>query len=141
MSLAEHARRELTHAGWFKPEGMYGGMVGDAVMELINLFVKQGHSGMSASIVLGLFSGLADYKPIGPLTGADDEWNEVGDEDGQKLYQNNRCGRVFKRGDFAYDIEGKVFKEKSGACYTNKESRVAVTFPYAPKTEIVMVDR
>lgn len=134
-SLAEHARRELTSAGWFKKDVLYDGMVGTAVMELIDLFAKQGHSGMSAQIVLSLFNTVGSFKPIGPLTGADDEWIEVGDG----LYQNIRCSRVFKENGVAYDSEGKVFKELSGAHYTNKESRVPVTFPYYPKTEIVKV--
>lgn len=39
----------------------------------------------------------------------------------------------------AYDINGKVFKESDGCCYTNKDSRVYIDFPYTPKTEYVKV--
>jgi len=39
----------------------------------------------------------------------------------------------------AYDINGKVFREPSGSCYTSFESRVPVTFPYTPTTEYVDV--
>lgn len=148
-SLVFHAKRELEAAGWFKRDvirddgtidGAYDGMIGPAVMELVQRFAAQGHSGMSASIVRGLFHVLADFKPLGPLTGEDDEWNEVGDQDGHPLYQNNRCSRVFKCNGVAYDIDGRVFEDPCGGRYTNFNSRVVVTFPYTPKTEIVKVE-
>ena len=49
-----------------------------------------------------------------------------------------RCGRVFKEKATGrvYDIDGRVFRDATG-CFTNSESRVEVTFPYVPKTEIV----
>lgn len=136
-NLEEHAEEELRRIGAFSEEDdFYGGMTGQAVMELVKVFADQGHSGMSASLVLSLFNKVADFKPLSPLQGTDDEWIEVGPD----VYQNKRCGRVFKEGGVAHDIEGKVFREPSGVCYTNKDSRVPVTFPYVPKTEYVDVE-
>lgn len=134
-NLLDHARRELEAAGWFKPDGMYDGMVGPAVMALVELFAEQGHSGMSASIVRALFHAVANFDPIGPLTGDDMEWNEVA----PGLYQNNRCSHVFKENGQAYDSTGRIFRTPSGTRYTNRESRVPVTFPYTPKVEYVDV--
>ena len=55
-------------------------------------------------------------------------------------WQNNRASHVFKCSDGqAYDIEGKIFRDKAGHCYTNRDSRVDVTFPYTPKREYVDV--
>jgi hypothetical protein len=39
-------------------DGVYDGMIGEAVEELSETFANQGHSGMSANIVTGLFASL-----------------------------------------------------------------------------------
>lgn len=139
FSLSEFAKAELERAGWFSEDSDYAGFVGVAVIELIQIFSRQGHSGLSANIVTGIFTKPAKFEPITPLTGEDEEWFEY--NDGQ--FQNKRCSHVFKRGKdgHAYDSEGKVFREPSGACFTSIDSRVFVTFPYTPKTEIVDVSR
>lgn len=135
MSLTDFARSELTAAGLFDKDTLYGGMLGNAVMELVEKFSEQGHSGMSASIAVQAFERLARYEPLGPLTGADDEWTEVS----EGVFQNRRCSHVFKENGEAYDIYGRIFREPSGACFTNRDSRVPVTFPYTPKREYVDV--
>lgn len=57
-------------------------------------------------------------------------------------HQNKRCSHVFKDKDGnAYDIDGKVFREPDGCCFTSKDSFVPVTFPYTPKTEYVDVPK
>lgn len=162
-NLTEFARKELELNGAFDSE-IYGGMIGEAVMALIKLFAEQGHSGMSASVVRGLFNTLAGYELLNPLTGEDDEWTFIGrdkftafpvsvpDEVGQEiidsindkkpemLWQNKRCSHVFKGPDGrSYDSHGKVFRQPDGGCYTNGNSRVYVEFPYTPKVEYVNV--
>jgi len=139
-NLIDHAKKELELIGAFTEEGdFYGGMTGDAVMELIEVFSEQGHSGMSASLVRNLFNKAANYEPLSPLTGEDSEWHEVGDG----VFQNRRCCRVFKQANRfngqAYDIDGKVFREPNGSSYTSSDSFVPVTFPYTPHTEYVDV--
>jgi hypothetical protein len=136
----KHARRELELAGWFKKDGFYGDMMGSAVMDMMALFSMEGHSGMSASVATSLFEKLSRFEPLCPLTGGDDEWTDISDFYGQPMWQNKRCGRIFKEADgSAYDIEGKVFREPSGACFTSRDSRVPVTFPYTPTTIYVDV--
>lgn len=135
MSIQTFARDELTRAGLFDKDSDYDGMMGDAVMKMIDQFAGEGHSGFSAGMALSLFEKLARWEPLTPLTGSDDEWCEVGDG----LLQNRRCPRVFKDKNGAYDIEGKVFREPSGARFSSYDSRVPVTFPYVPKTEVVDV--
>ena len=135
MSLVEHAKLELQLAGLMDKDSDYGGMLGEAVLELIDVFAKQEHSGASASMVSSLFNKLSRYEPLQPLTGKDEEWNEVS----EGVFQNKRCGHVFKENGIAYDIDGKIFREPNGDCYTGKGSRVDVTFPYVPKSEYVDV--
>lgn len=137
MSIVEFAREELDRAGLFDDSSDYGGALGDAVIDLIQVFSDQGHSGFSAGMVTQLFERLARYQPITPLTGDPDEWNEVGDG----IWQNRRCPSVFKtHKDGAYKIDGRVFREPSGVCYTNSDSHVPITFPYTPVTEYVDVE-
>jgi hypothetical protein len=135
MSLISHAEKEMQLA-WPDAEPMQD-MIKANVLELLKVFADQGHSGMSAPYVLGVFEKLARFKPLTPLTGEDSEWMEVGDG----VFQNIRCGEVFKEGKDgeAYWIGGKIFRQPSGCCYTGKDSRVPIVFPWA-KTEPEIID-
>lgn len=104
------------------------------ILSMCRAFAREGHSGFSASYAIGILEKVLRFEPVTPLTGADDEWNEVG----EGRWQNRRCGRVFKGADGrAYDIDGRVFVEPDGGAYTNRDSRVFVTFPYRPATQYV----
>jgi len=131
--LVEHARRELSLAGLDKPDADYGGAIATGVLELIEVFAKQGHSGESAGQTIRIFKELATFSPLTPLTGEESEWNEVADD----LWQNNRNGNVFKNAaGEAWDNEGVVFRDDDGTLYTNRHSRRPVHFPYTPQLTI-----
>ena len=149
----KHAMREFKAAGWLNEDGTYidemQGMICDHVLKLLEVFDGEGHSGSSAPYAINLFSKLAKFEPVAPLTGEDWEWTLLDYGMGTK-YQNNRDSRVFKDEDGqAYFIEGKVFwewcmpyegrepMEPYKAYYTCRESSVPVTFPYVPTTEYV----
>lgn len=142
-SLELHAMREFKAVGYIPldqpQEDGPNKWIQQNVIELIRTFSKQGHSGMSAPYCINVFEKLAKFEPLAPLTGEDWEWHEVGDG----VFQNIRCSNVFKDSDLfdgqAYDINGKVFREPSGACYTGAGSCVPITFPYTPTTEYVDV--
>lgn len=135
----EHAEAELIALGYDmndKEEGPNKWIV-ENLFELLGVFAKQGHSGSSAPYCASTFKKLALFEPLSPLTGADQEWVEVSDG----LWQNKRASRVFKNADgSAYDIEGRVFREQNGCCYTSSDSHTPVTFPYTPATEYVDVE-
>ena len=133
MSLISHAKFEMRKM--LDSEEDINREMGNNVLELIQTFADQGHSGMSAGFCVSLFKTLANFEPLGPITGEDDEWNEVS----EGCFQNRRCSHVFKQDGRAYDINGKVFREPNGCCFTNGDSRVPVTFPYIPKTEYIDV--
>ena len=151
MGLVDHAKVELEIAGLLNEEGdFYGGMTGKAVLELMEVFAKQGHSGMSAPIVADLFQKLANYKPLGPITGKDEEWVEVfNDKDGQPVYQNKRGSAVFKHSDGRATYNDSIIKRcPDGACWNgplyltredaiNNVNKIEVEikgFPFTPKT-------
>lgn len=134
-NLETFARDELQRAGLFDKDSDYGGMMGEAVMKMIKLFAEEGHSGFSANMAVNIFSKLAKFEPLTPLTGEDDEWVDHG----SGYFQNKRCSHVFKENGEAYDSEGRIFREPDGSCFQSRDSRVPVTFPYSPKREYVDV--
>ena len=138
-NIERHAEAELKLAGWLRPDGFYGDDMGKAVIRMVREFSQEGHSGMSAPLAISLFKEVAAFKTLTPLTGEDDEWlrHDYGDD---VTWQNKRCGRVFKGADGkAYDSDGRIFREPTGACYTSMDSRVYITFPYTPVSQYVDV--
>lgn len=87
MSLVAHAKQELEISG---AGDDYDGMIGGAVMELIETFADQGHSGYSASVVVSIFNELAQYKPLGPLTTNPDEWMDVSEYSASDAWWQSR---------------------------------------------------
>ena len=141
----------------------YHGMVRDAVLDLVNLLSAQGHSGGSIRTVVAVLTELVEGKPLTPLTGEADEWIQTGHKalgvmeagmpdhpapiDTVPVWQNSRCSRVFAEGEIgtpgfkAYLVDGLVWRDPSGACYTNYASRVDIpSFPFTPENRIVDVD-
>ena len=114
MSIVNHAKKELEKFTGNDGDDNYSSDVKKAVIELIECFENQDHSGFSAGIVLTLFDRLAKFKTLTPLTGEDNEWMEVTDN----LYQNKRHPEVFKENGKAHILDG------------NKQ--VPIEFPYLP---------
>jgi hypothetical protein len=145
-NLKKHAEAEFRAAGFIDENGKYCDEMQEAICnhiyKLLEVFSDEGHSGSTAPYTINLFTKLASFKPLVPLTGEDWEWNEVSERMGSKCWQNKRASHVFKDENGAYDIEGKVFWEWSmpyegrepmepyKSYYTCRESRVPVTFPY-----------
>lgn len=144
-NLVEHAISELQMAGLFdKDKDFYGGNTGKAVMELIEVFGKQGHSGNSAPLVISIFKELANFKPINPLTNADTEW---GEDLGDNTFQNKRFGSVFKKGKDGkpYYLDAIVWQYVDGGAFTGIvdgiTSRQFIKLPFLPKTFYVKVTK
>lgn len=103
-NLIEHAKREMAIAGVDKD--IYGDMTSKAVLELLEVFNKQGHSGFSAGLVSSLFYELAQFKNLAPLTDNPEEWyyHEADKWNGETgIWQNKRCGEAFS------EDEGKTY--------------------------------
>lgn len=114
------------------------------ILELINVFSNQHHSGFTAAYVIDILQRLLHYKPLTPLTGEDDEWEDVTSYGyDTPTFQNKRCSAVFKDDKGAYWVEGKIFSSDLGhTWYTNSDSCVPVTFPFnvPDKSEVVVID-
>lgn len=119
--MYEYATSELRRAGLYNPDADYGGHLGQAVAGVVEVLARQGHSGESIAYTMEILNRVANFKPLTPLTGEDDEWEDMS-EYGTQLWQNKRCSSVFKRPDGkAYDIDD----ESCGAGF--------ISFPYYPK--------
>lgn len=102
MNLMEYAREEVERAGLLDSDSDYDGMLGRAVLELVEVFSKQGHSGTSAALTLDIFRHIAAYEPLTPLTFEDDQWIKYDD-----IWQHRRKPTVFSddRGATWYDLD------------------------------------
>lgn len=100
MSVLDHAKRELALLSKTRDRDEYDGLLDKSVLELIEVFSKQGHSGASAAITIALFEELASYKNLTPLTTDKDEWYyhgpDVWGRDGG-IWQNIRNGEAFSK--------------------------------------------
>jgi len=140
-NLLKHAERELKLIGYDGTDE-YNNMAKDAILELINTFAKQGHSGFSANYVSNIFHKLSKFETLSPLTGNDDEWNDVSDMSGEMMFQNNRDSRVFKNKNGVFFINAIVWNESDESAFTDKDSKMYIkSFPFTPKTFYVKVDK
>lgn len=130
MSLLDYAKRELEQIS--KDEDGMQEMMNKDILEIVEKFSEQGHSGFSASYALSVLERILRFKPISPLTGEDDEWNECS-RDG--VFQNNRCSSVFKQKDGTFeDIDGIIVSDNGGITwFSSGRFRKKITFPYFPQ--------
>ena len=117
-NLINHAQTEMNRAGLFEEDADYGGAHAKAVMDLIELFASQQHSGMSAAITLGIFSKLARFEPLTPITSDPEEWEDVSEQSGYALWQNKRQSTSFSEdgGKTWYDIEDRS-RDNGASCH------------------------
>lgn len=152
MSYIEHAKREFTALG-YKPidecEDDPNKWIQENILELLEVFAKQGHSGSSAPYCINLFNKLARFEPLAPLTFKDDEWNDVGND----MFQNIRMSSVFKDGKNGkpYYLDAITLETQNGdrwsgtATTTNAGGKIGcahyidTTKPFEPKTFTIKV--
>ena len=90
-NFLDYAKEELRRIGMIDSGEPCNDWATKAIVDLLESFDSQGHSGFSAPYVIRTFCRLAMFKPLTPLTGEDDEWNDIGD-----CFQNKRYSAVFK---------------------------------------------
>jgi len=97
MSLVQHAQRELELAGLFDKDSDYSGMLGKAVVQLIKVFSKQGHSGFSAHQTQLIFLKLSNYENLTPITSDPEDWHDISDMGGGPMWQCKRNPSLFSK--------------------------------------------
>jgi len=147
-NIINHAKKEFLKLG-YKPieesEEDPDKWMQECVLELLEVFSKQGHSGGSAPCAIEYFRKLALQEPISPILCTDDEWNDVSNYGGDIDYQNNRCSAVFKnsKDDKPYYLDAIVWRNNSGSTFTGSAfdrkmnkiySHQFIKLPFYPKT-------
>lgn len=151
-----HAKRELEILAKTTPDAIVTPFANE-ILALCETFGNSGQSGGSAPYTAKVLSMAVEtlclQKAICPITGIDEEWNEVTEmNDGKPMFQNNRDSRIFKDGKNgqAYFIEAIVFEGDIGGRFTGNGSvslngvNIGSThyikeFPFEPKTFYVNV--
>jgi hypothetical protein len=132
-NLVDHAKRELELLLGGKDDEMQK-KVNEDILQLVEIFAKQGHSGMSAEYAISILTRLLKFRPIKPLTGEPDEWGTEVSEN-----QNKRYTALFKQSDgTVIDVNSLVWTDDDGKTWfrrggTNKFPKVE--FPYTPPTQ------
>ena len=123
MNYAESELARITH----DEDGMQD-LMNKNILEIIKTFGEQDHSGFSANYAISILERLLGFKPITPLTGEDDEWEDTG----HGVLQNKRCPSVFKNPDgTCYDIDGIIVSDNGGITWFYSSRFIKeVTFPY-----------
>jgi len=118
-NLLQHARREMERAGLEPTDDIMQAAINKNVMDMLQVFSAEEHSGFSAAYTLNLFSLLADFKPLTPLTNDPAEWRDVSTEWGGPCWQNVRDGTAFS------EDGGKTY-------YTLDDTEKVITAEEAP---------
>ena len=128
-NLMDWAQKELKL--WTVDNDEFGEVASNDVLEVMAVLCNQGHSGMSAPIIMGIIQRLWSWKPLTPLIGQDDEWTDELDPDGNTL-MNKRCPAVFKnrKTGKAFYLDGRAFLQPNGNTSTCAFSSVDIDFPF-----------
>jgi len=93
--LIQHAEAEMRRAGLYDDDADYGGMVPDAVLNVVRAFAGDGHSGSSAELVASILEKVLRFEPLTPLTPDPAEWMDVSDVSGVEMWQSLRNPTFF----------------------------------------------
>lgn len=110
-NLETFAKEELERAGLFSKDSDYNGMVGHAVLKMVQEFSKEeGHSGFSAGMAIHIFEKLARWQNLTPITDNPKEWMDVSDYGGPDppaMWQCKRNPALFSKdgGKTYYNID------------------------------------
>ena len=131
MGLVAYAEYELDQAGLFDEDGDYDGMLGTAVLELVEKFAEQGHSGVSAELATRAVTRLMRYRPLTPIEQpVEADWNVCAVD--ESVFQHRRHYALFSndKGKKWYDID--LPQRCWWKPWTWRRGRF-VKFPYCPK--------
>lgn len=141
-NLVNFAKSELSR---LKDDSGEQEIINEAILEVVETFSQQGHSGFSAEYAINILHKLLQGKPITPLTGEEDEWADVR----EGTFQNKRCSSVFKdEAGFCYDLDAVTFYHVGDNFSFTNGNRVreyfretgSIEFPYVPVLAPVWIE-
>lgn len=122
------------------------------IHKLLETFGNEGHSGASAplaaSVIAQTIKAVLGFQILSPLTGSDDEWNDISEIHGSSLWQNNRDSAVFKNADGTCSYSNAIvwvgqdeWDRFTGSLNGIGSLHYIKEFPFMPKTFYVNVQR
>jgi len=123
------AEKEVKAAGLLDADSDYDGMLGEAVLSLVNVFSEQDHSGMSAAMVKDIFDSLISWKPLTPLTSNPSEWMEVT----EGLWQSRRNPACFS------EDGGKTYTDQNDSCWLHEDAEGCTYFCRPENSEDITI--
>lgn len=138
MDLVKYAENEIARIP--KDEDNIQEVINRDILKIVKAFSEQRHSRTSAEYALSMLERLLRFKPISPLTGADDEWDEILTvRNGVRVYQNKCCFSVLKEVDaqgnviMCKDIDKIIVSDDGGfTWFSSNMFNKDITFPYFP---------
>lgn len=127
MSIVEQAKVELALISFGEDDTR-------VMVEILEKFFDQWDSGGAVHAVAPILQRCIAGKPLSPLTGADSEWVDHGND----VFQNMRCGTVFKErcrtgGWITYDIDRAPLPDGKFNPDHHRWAPCEITFPYIPE--------
>lgn len=131
----------------------------DPILSICEEVDNAGLSGASASyyvkVITSAIKKLLNFEPIVPITDKNSEWVDISEMSGEQLWQNSRCGGLFKDGKgncyyldaiHLFDVEAR--DTFAGVCYLLdnekyviiKRSQRIKSVPFLPKTFTINVE-
>lgn len=145
-NLIEYAKSELELIGYDEKCDGIDLLMKNNILELMEVFSKQGHSGFSGRYCIDVFSSLARFEPLKPVMGTDDEWTNVAElSDGVPMFQNKRHYAVFKDSENGkpYFLDAIVW-DQDGNTFTGTIEGISssqyIKLPFIPKTFYIKIN-
>ena len=134
-NLYNHAKKELKLAGYkninkkkIESDDDYMNYIGKSVLELIEQFAKQRHSGMSAEFTKELFNKLVSFENLTELTDDPKEWEDRSEISNPDLWQSKRNPAIFSKdaGKTWYSVNENIIL-KAKKLFVNKINEISLT--------------
>lgn len=136
-----------------KNEDGYGKSIYNSAAKAYMSLANDGHTGFTIGIARSILNRMIMHKPLKPLTGEDNEWNDITEKrDEYVCYQNKRCPSVFKYvysdGRLEYsDNDQYIFvninndsdRFHNGFLAKQIRSVMPIIMPYSPRTTPIPV--
>ena len=114
----------------------YTSMCLDSALRVYEVMCDEGHSGFSWGLTSRILESLLKGDPLTPITGEDDEWNDVTWDDKEKVYQNKRRSQLFKHvakdGTISYSDNDRVTCVDENGIYSHFGFVSAIAEQYIP---------
>lgn len=125
-AIHSHLESEMRYAG------LLSGNDPDADVIVLSLRSLAAGGPSASDKAIELFERIAEFKPLSPLLGTDDEWIRI-PEAPVNFWQNRRCFTVFKTDERTYDVDaGPLYRLPNGDIAVDPTDIVDITFPYMP---------